>query len=458
MVPHQPTKRYQKLPEEVLALLQDMGLSEKQIEMYDYLLQSGGDVPSTVARETGQPRGRIYEELRELVQKGFARERPSKPIVFWATPLSEVLGAVKTRLDRHLKIVHRAQADDATTLRPEAESEPRPDMGTRDVAVFSGRRACHAEITRMAEAAKDLFWLSGGGHFPERLANMPNLLEDIQVAAARGVDVRIIMPRRKVMHRALALIDVDRAEPLIRQIPSDDTGPLVSCVTESASLELVAQPDDEAPSRGEDVGVQIRDAVFAARLKQRLMRLMPDGSSEQTPSAFPWLGPDHGSDIFADAINRSTTDVQVLGPPEWGTYMQEHWDKDAPAYAAAVKRGVRLRAVATHDAASERQLTTFQKSWRIRLVDALPMWLTIVDGRELYQAFPHASLGGVPQFRRSVEPHEIRFYQGLFDRLWDGATVRPGEASEDSRDRTTDPSARPLATERDVAQSDATRR
>jgi len=41
-----------------------------------------------------------------------------------------------------------------------------------------------------------------------------------------------------------------------------------------------------------------------------------------------------------------------------------------------------------------------------------------VDGRALFQAFTHPSLGGPPPFRKSSEPNEIKFYATVFARLW----------------------------------------
>lgn len=421
MSPNELTERSASLSVDIIELLEEIGLTRKEIEIYDYLLISGAAMPSAIARDTGQPRGRIYEGMRNLVAKGFAKERPTRPILFAPTPLPEVLAAAQARLSRHLIVVRHAQTIGAKGALGELEPAPIPPMRMRDVSVLSGRRACYAEITRMVENATTFFWISGGGRFAARLSNMPNLLDTIQNAAARGVDVKIIFPQTQALGRALSLVDATRTRPLLHQVNKDDNGPLVACANESTSLELIAQPDDDAPTRGDDVAIQIADPLFAARQKRRLNRLVVTVKPVTAPATFPWLGPNHGTDIFGEAIKRATVEVQVLGSPEWGTYMSANWAHDKPAYDAAVQRGVLLRAVGTHDAAKPEDLLKFQESWKIRLVDQLPMWLTIVDGKELYQAFPHPSLGGVPQFRRSEEQHEIRFYQGIFERLWAGA-------------------------------------
>jgi len=421
MTLNEKMSRVGSLSAEIVDLLQYLGLSDKEVEIYDYLLQSGGALPSAIARDTGQPRGRIYEGMRNLVAKGFARERPTRPILFCPAPLADVLAVAQAHLSRHLRAANHAQAVAGAWLPSGSKLAPTPPMRIRDVSVLSGRRACNAEIARMLETASTFFWIAGGGRFADRLATMSSFLDRAQAAAARGVDVQIIIPKTKALARALTFVDVDGSRPIVRQVDIDGAEALVSCVTERASLEMVAQPDDEAPSRGDDVAVHVGDPLFAARLKRRLDVTVVDPRLARAPDVYPWLGPNHGSDIFGEAIKRVTGEVQVLGPAEWGAFLRANWERESPVYHAAMKRGVRLRAVATQDAAADADMKRFQESWNIRIVTRLPMWLTILDGTELYQAFPHPSLGGQPQFRRSVEPHEVRFYQGVFEQLWAGA-------------------------------------
>lgn len=433
-------KRSTHLPTEIVELLADLGLTDKDVEIYEYLLTTGGAIPSAIARDTGQPRGRIYEAMRDIVAKGFARERPTKPILFLPTPLPEVLSAVQARLTRHLHSVKHAQAVDAAGIASAVDLPAATPMRMRDVSVISGRRACFAEVTRMLDASTDFFWISGGSGFAQRLSNMPTLLEGIQAAAGRGVDVKVILPRSQPFGRNLGLFDEVRPKLLRHPNRSQESDPVVSCVTEQSSFEMIAQPDDDAPARGDDVAVQIAGLLFAQRHKQRLRRLIEPLQPDPPASVFPWLGPNHGSDIFGDAIKAAVTEVQVLGPKEWGAYMKDNWEHGAPDYRAAAERGVRLRAVATRDAAPGSDLAKFREFWDIRIVDELPMWLTIVDGREFYQAFPHPSLGGVPQFRRSAEAHELRFCEGIFEMLWAGGPssslpVQPAPQRMDDRTR-----------------------
>ncbi len=107
----------------------------------------------------------------------------------------------------------------------------------------------------------------------------------------------------------------------------------------------------------------------------------------------------------------------MLGPQEWSVYLARDWQGNAATYRAAKERGVRFRALTVREGANK-VLATFADVWDIRIVEWHPVWLTLVDGKELYQAFTHPSLGGPPQFRKSSEPNEIKFYSTVFEKLW----------------------------------------
>ncbi|MEA3137423.1 MAG: hypothetical protein QOC71_1704, partial [Thermoplasmata archaeon] len=103
---------------------------------------------------------------------------------------------------------------------------------------------------------------------------------------------------------------------------------------------------------------------------------------------------------------------------EWSTYLARGWAHTRLIYQAAKERGVRFRALTVRGADDVAVLGPLAGIWDIRIVDWHPVWLTMVDGRELYQAFTHPSLGGPPQFRQSSERNEIEFYGKVFDQLW----------------------------------------
>ena len=401
---------------DLVALLQEMGLAWDEVRIYQFLLNSSSAISSSIVRETGHSRGRIYEALRRLVEKGLVREEPTRPIQFHPTPLSEILANAHLRLTKQLAAVKAGQGLALATGQPEVSLPLLSPTRPRDVRVLSGRKACHAEWQRMLADAKSYFWLMGGANLAKRLAAMPEFLTNLRAAHEKGISVQIVLPRNPDTEAALQTVAVHLGAEALQVASVDQFGPLVSGATDQASMEVICQPDDDAPNRGDDVAIQVSSEFFADAAKKRF-ELAESFLKANGAAPYQWLGPNHGSDLFLDAVRGAKKEVLVLGPQEWSVYLARDWQGNAATYRAAKERGVRFRALTVREGANK-VLATFADVWDIRIVEWHPVWLTLVDGKELYQAFTHPSLGGPPQFRKSSEPNEIKFYSTVFEKLW----------------------------------------
>lgn len=405
------------LAPDLVALLQEMGLAWDEVRIYQFLLNSSSAISSAIVRETGHSRGRIYEALRRLVEKGLVREEPTRPIQFHPTPLAEILATAHARLTRQLEAVKAGQgialaaADGETSIPLLAPTKP------RDVRVLSGRRACHAEMGRMLEEADRFFWLTGGERLASRLAAMPEFLREMRAAHDKGLNVQVVLPRNDRTARALEAMSDVLGPDVLHPATVDQFGPLVSCATDQASMEVISQPDDDSLNKGDDVAIQVSSELFANASRKR-MELAESFQRGDASAPYQWLGPNHGSDLFLDAVRGAKSEVLVLGPGEWSTYLARDWQRNASTYRDAKGRGVKFRALTVRGATDQEDLEPFAHVWDIRVVAWHPVWLTLVDGRELYQAFTHPSLGGPPQFRQSREANEVKFYTAVFERLW----------------------------------------
>lgn len=407
---------------DLVALLQDMGLSWDEVRIYQFLLNAPSSISSAIVRETGHARGRIYEALRRLVEKGLVREEPTRPIQFHATPLAEILATAQGRLTRQLDVVKASQAVALKTATPGVTVPLLRPTRPQDVRVLSGRKACQAECLRMLDGATSFFWLTGGGNLPYRLAAQPGFLHSLREAYQRGVNVQVVLPNDASNSTAVATVAALLGPEILHLAAVDQFGPLVSCATENAAMEIIAQPDDDVVNRGDDVGMQVSSELFANALKQRLTLAESLLKEDRAGPVYEWLGPDQGSDLFLEAVTAAKDEVLVLGPREWTTYLAQDWQQTAPLYEAAKKRGVCFRALTSPGEHHLQTLEQFSRVWDIRVAGGHPVWLTIVDGREIYQAFTHPSLGGPPQFRHSREPNEVLFYATVFERLWADGT------------------------------------
>jgi len=395
-----------------------MGLTWDEVRIYQHLLNASSAISSAIVRETGHSRGRIYEALRRLVAKGLVREEPTRPIQFHPTPLSEILAIAHARLTRQLAAVKAGQGIALTTGEPGTSLPLLAPTRARDVRVFSGRRACQAEWVRMLGAAQDFFWLTGGENLSRRLAAMPDFLGALGAGRDNGLNVQVVLPKNDATGEALADVARQLGPGILEVASADEFGPLVSCTTDKAAMEVISQPDDGEPFKGQDVGIQVSSDLFAHATKKRTDLAEVFLQRKGIPPVYQWLGPNHGSDLFLESVRRAQDEVLVLGPREWSRYLAADWQTNATVYRAAKARGVRFRAVTAPEDHKDPALSFLGDVWDIRLVDWHPVWLTIVDGKELFQAFTHPSLGGPPQFRRSQEPHELKFYSTVFEGLW----------------------------------------
>lgn len=405
------------LSPDLVALLQTMGLTWDEVRIYQFLLNASPAISSAIVRETGHPRGRIYDTLRHLVEKGLVHEEPTRPIQFHPTPLAQTLAKARAHLSKQLEMVKAEEGAAERAHDPEAEDPPLPPTKARDVRVLSGRRACHTEWSRMLSEAEEYFWLTGGENLANRLARMPGFLRELRAAHDKGLNVHVLLPQNGATESALGSMAPMLGHDVLYTATIGPLGPLVSCATDQASMDVISQPDDDALNRGDDVGVQIASEVFAdaSRSRRDLLEALKPGD----PSVpYQWLGPNHGPDLFLDAIRGAKSEVLVLGPAEWSRYLARDWQQNAAMYSEAKERGVRFRALTVGGPEDLGALEAFAHVWDIRVVDRQPLWLTIIDGRLLYQAFTHDSIGGPPQFRQSREPHEITFYAAVFARLW----------------------------------------
>lgn len=258
------------LPAAALArLLQDLGLSAAEIRIYRFLVERGGAGGSAIARETAMPRGRIYEAMRRLAAKGFVREEPTTPIRFVATPQRDLLSMAKARFTAHLETIKTSEALLSKLAQP-APTLVAPVARPRDVRVLDGRRACNSEILRMLAQTQRWFWLTGSAHFGKRLSQMPRLQEAFLASARPGIDVRLFLS--DVENRTPSMLWLRMSlERLIHDIRLDPThSQILTCANEASVLEIIVQPNDAAPSRGDDIGIRINSGVLADATRRRM--------------------------------------------------------------------------------------------------------------------------------------------------------------------------------------------
>lgn len=430
------TSRTGKSYPELRRVLETIGLSGTELRTYEFLLQAGVATPTMVARETNQSRGRIYETLRLLVDKGLAREEPTRPVQYIPVPFAEVVAVALGETNRQAQLLRRVysavvEAGGLPTGRP----LPVPLTRPQDVSVLSGRPALVSQLRRLAKRAHESFRAGGEGRASALLAALPELLEELRQAQQRGALVEIYVrpspenaPDRAALARALgaeAVLDLSLPRPM----------PLFAAVADEEALLAVLQPDDASPDGGDDVVLVAKSPPFHRLAQDHFSGSQVSGADGGGGALASYVSTEREQfrERYKEALAKAQVEVVGMGPKGWSQFLSAGWETLIGRYEEAKRQGVSFRGV-TEDSSEERTLMEpFRRVWDIRVASWVPAWLVVVDHRELFQAYPRKGEAPI-RVRYSSDPDDVRFYEELFERIW--SQSKPlGEAPAEAQAR-----------------------
>jgi sugar-specific transcriptional regulator TrmB len=91
--------------DEIVKRLRDLGFKEYEARVYAALAILGPSKASEIAKESGVPRPRVYEVLKELHRKGFVDISGGSPTYFKAVDPEKVIGMLR---DKYIKTAEEA--------------------------------------------------------------------------------------------------------------------------------------------------------------------------------------------------------------------------------------------------------------------------------------------------------------------------------------------------------------
>lgn len=231
--------------EDRVRLATSLGLTAYEARAYLALLERGEAKAGAIATAARVPRGRIYEVLDSLQEKGLLSVVPVKPLRYRPVDLEAFA-------DRRRGELRRAERDIAeTTSRLMSELAPRPAPGpTGDFSLVRKRRAMYRTYREMVEGARTSVMVSASEMCLLRgQAIMSDAYRD---AAKRGVRVRILA---RVTPENRAAAEAYRAFAEVRHSDRGNRGTTVMVVDAREILIGHWNPDDEDPLVGDDVGL-----------------------------------------------------------------------------------------------------------------------------------------------------------------------------------------------------------
>lgn len=157
--------------------LLDLGFSQYEARCYVGLLGAEGMTGYAVANATGVPQPKVYETLRKLARRGAAQQVGDDPVLFLATPPSELLKDLDAQFRERYDLASRA-----------AESIRYEDRTTRvaNVRTFRTRDVLMSTTISLIGDARRRIYLSAS------VDEVDALLPALRAAVERGTDVVLL--------------------------------------------------------------------------------------------------------------------------------------------------------------------------------------------------------------------------------------------------------------------------
>jgi predicted transcriptional regulator len=166
--------------EEVIDLLEKLGLSSYEGRVYVGLLQTGAATPYRIAKQVGIPVSKVYEVFKRLALRGFITEVTGSEAGYVARDPESVLAEIA---DSHRATIEAA-SDRLRRFKSAGSHSVAWNVQGRDEVIACGRRIAQSARFRLAIAAPTPIaddWLGGlGTGGPEEVlvlcAQMPGTL------------------------------------------------------------------------------------------------------------------------------------------------------------------------------------------------------------------------------------------------------------------------------------------
>ena len=170
-----------------VVLLKRAGLNEYESKAYNSLISLGESSASSISKNSGIPRARVYDVLMGLEKKGFVVITPSRPIKFKSIAPKEAMQNLenekKRQFELHLnELGEIKEALSSKSLFPEREKE-----STEGVWLIRGKHNISSTLSNMLENCKERAIISTNE--ANALNKMSLLKQKISHLKKRGVKV-----------------------------------------------------------------------------------------------------------------------------------------------------------------------------------------------------------------------------------------------------------------------------
>ena len=177
---------------QVKFLLMNMGLNEYQASALSHLLYLGETKATTLSKASGVPNARIYGVLDDLSQRGLLTIRPGRPALYSPMTPTDISNALiadaRDEIRRRLRVIE-SYSEEFTSIAEEVflkggKVEARVPL----LRIVSVGDVSTDETKKLYRAARKKILI-----FTRAMEYFPEVAEELEAAASRGVSLRILM-------------------------------------------------------------------------------------------------------------------------------------------------------------------------------------------------------------------------------------------------------------------------
>ncbi len=200
--------------EKLISLLRSIGLNQYEASAYASLLLFGEATAGELSNRAAIPRPRVYDIINRLEKKGFVVVQPGRPVRYRAVPPEEAISA-------YIKLKEQEFKQEVERIKKLAQEISRWNTGRREMEQPKGFWLLNTD-TLLRSRMQHLISSSSREVVvtltPEFLAEYGNtLLPLLEEAAAKGVRVKVIVPKNRIGSFAfegdIEIIETDQELP-----------------------------------------------------------------------------------------------------------------------------------------------------------------------------------------------------------------------------------------------------
>lgn len=388
--------------EPVRKILRNIGLTEKEIEVYIFLAKHGALKGAEIAKLTSTDNAEVYRILRSLQNKGLIEATLESPTRFLTIPFDRVLDSFIRGKRNEVALVENAKEDLLSDW--ERISKAMPALSVEKFVVIEGEDKIHAKILQIVKETKNqllvvstvagLLQADRFGFF--NAINEHPLKSKIQIRFAAELSEKNLGIMKTLLTRMPKIgANFNVRSPVLglrscpRMLIKDDEEILLF-ITPTKEPVLTTEENEVGLFTNSKMLVQSFSGVFAGvwensvEIEKRMLEIETGKPGART---FVINDPKAAQKAYQGAVKSSKEDIVIMTSSEWLIACRN----EMQMLKESSREGVRVRIMAPITGENLKTALELSEYFEIGHVPASYLTTTVIDGRHLFQ-FKNPSL------------------------------------------------------------------